>query len=78
MDIFEMTKLQELKDEYKHQVSLDRLVSDYICLARSVTGKKYDRPTIASAFLLVDKSEYTSVDTEELIDYLLKLSLGKA
>ena len=77
MVIYEMTKITELKEEYTYQVSLDRLVSDYICLARSVTGKHYDRPTIAFAFRWVDKSEYTSVDTEELIDYLLKLSNNK-
>lgn len=69
--------MNNLKDDYKQNLLDSPLASDYICLARAVAGKKYSREEIAKAFEWVDKTEYTSYDSEELINYLFKLSTNK-
>lgn len=69
--------MSKLKEEYNSNLKLYPLHSDYICLARAITGNKYTREEITVAFKWVDKSEYTSLDTDELIDYLFKLSWNK-
>ena len=52
-------------------------LSDYICFAEAMEGRKFSRQTIARYFnKLVDKDDYDSKDKKELLQQLFELSQG--
>ncbi len=53
-------------------------LSDYICFAETIEGKKFSKQTIVRHFnKLVSKDDYDEKDKKSLLEQLFKLSQGK-
>lgn len=66
------------KETFKNIVESYPQVSSYICFARLIKNKKYNRGKITRLMnALVDKQDYSGSDKSVLLDQLVKYSNGR-
>ena len=66
---------KELKEILAIIVDKNPGLSSYICYAKAVKGRGYERAFIIKTFhKFVDKKDYEDSNVEEILDYLAKLT----
>lgn len=67
--------MRSIEANYKKIQARNPNLGDYLCLARTVKGRKFSRKNLVKAFNeLVSKDDYLKSERIELVDYLENLT----